>query len=82
MDQDRLFALLDAAGFSRDRVTLIGVDRKKNTLSHLSEALNVKNVPTIIILKNGEEQGRVVEYGKSGSFDKDLAGIFNTMDKK
>jgi len=78
----RLFSLLDAAKFSADKVTLIGVDRKKLTLSHLSEALNVKNVPTIIILKNGVEQGRVVEYGKTGEFDKDLANIFNNMDKK
>jgi hypothetical protein len=78
----RLFSLLDAAKFPADKVTLIGVDRKKLTLSHLSEALNVTNVPTIIILKNGVEQGRVVEYGKTGEFDKDLANIFNKMDKK
>ena len=50
--------------FLQDRVTLIGVDREKKTLSHLSEALNVTNVPTIIVLKNGKEMGRVVEYGK------------------
>ncbi len=78
----RLFALLDASGFSNERVTLIGVDRKKQTLSHLSDAMNVKNVPTIIILKNGVEQGRVVEYGKTGAFDKDLAAIFIAMGKK
>lgn len=35
----KLFALTDAATFSQDRVTLIGVDRNKKTISHLSEAL-------------------------------------------
>lgn len=75
----KLFALTAAAGFSNDRVTLIGVDRQKKTLSHLSEALNIINVPTIIVMKKGKEQGRVVEYGKSGSFDKDLGEILNML---
>jgi hypothetical protein len=69
------------AGFSKDRVTLIGVDRSKKTLSHLAEALNVKNVPTIIVLKNGKEIGRVVEYGKYGMFDKELGEVINPIGK-
>ena len=32
-------------------------------------------VPTIIVMKNGREIGRVVEYGKYGSFDKELGEI-------
>ncbi len=75
----KFYALLDAAGFPQDRVTLIGVDRQKKTLSHLCEALNVKNVPTIIVLKNGKEVGRVVEFGKYGLFDKELGEILNSM---
>ncbi len=74
----KLFALLDASGFPQDRVTLIGVDRNKKTLSHLCEALNVVNVPTIIALKNGKELGRVVEYGKYGLFDKELGEIIHS----
>lgn len=73
----RLFKLTDAAGFSDDRITLIGVDRNKKTLSHLCEALNVTNVPTIIVMKKGKELGRVIEYGTSGSYDKDLGEILN-----
>ena len=75
----KFFALLDAAGFPAERVTLIGVDRKKKTLSHLCEALNIKNVPTIIVLKNGKEVGRVVEYGKYGLFDKELGEIIGSI---
>ena len=60
----KFYSFLDASGFSKSRVTLIGVDRSKKTISHLAEALNVINVPTIIVMKNGKELGRVVEYGK------------------
>jgi thiol-disulfide isomerase/thioredoxin len=73
----KFFYLLDATGISPDKVSLISVDRSKKTLSHLSEAMGIINVPTIIVMKNGKELGRVVEYGHSGFFDKDLAGIIN-----
>jgi thiol-disulfide isomerase/thioredoxin len=76
----KFYYLLDASGFPQDRVSLIGVDRNKKTLSHLTEALGIINVPTIIVMKNGKEMGRVVEYGKSGLFDKDLGEIMNSTD--
>jgi thiol-disulfide isomerase/thioredoxin len=75
----KFYSLLDAAGFSNNHVTLIGVDREKKTLGHLTEALNVTNVPTIIVMQNGKEAGRVIEYGKSGLFDKDLAAILGVI---
>lgn len=71
----KFYSLLDASGFPQDRVTLIGVDRNKKTFSHLCEALNIENVPTIIVLKKGKELGRVVEYGTYGLFDKELGEI-------
>ena len=71
----KFFALTDAAGFPQDRITLLGVDRNKKTLSHLSEALNADKAPTIIVMKNGKEMGRVVEFGKYGLFDLDLGEI-------
>jgi len=74
----KLFFLLDKAGFSRDHTTLIATDRNKKTISHLTEALNITNVPTIIVMKNGKEAGRVVEYG-SGLFDRDLGKIVNSL---
>ena len=74
----KMYSLLDAAGFPKERITLLAVDRNKKTLSHLAEALNVINVPTIIVMKKGKELGRVVEYGKSGQFDKELGEILAT----
>ncbi|MFN2438064.1 MAG: thioredoxin family protein [Chitinophagaceae bacterium] len=77
----KFFALTDAAGFSQDWITLLGVDRNKKTVHHLAEAFKIINVPTFIVLKNGEEIGRVVEYGKYGMIDKELGEIINSSSK-
>ncbi|MGN6400181.1 MAG: thioredoxin family protein [Flavisolibacter sp.] len=71
----KFFMLADAAGLPQDKVTLLGVDHNKKTIQHLSEAFNIVNVPTFIVMKNGKEIGRVVEYGHSGMFDRDLGEI-------
>jgi thiol-disulfide isomerase/thioredoxin len=71
----RYFSWLQAVGFPDERVTLIGVDRSKKTIGHLAEALGVTNVPTFIVLKNGKELGRVVEFGKYGAPDKELGEL-------
>ena len=73
----KFFMLADAAGLSPERVTLLGVDHSKKTIQHLSEVFGITNVPTIIVMKNGKEVGRVVEYGHTGLFDKDLAEILS-----
>ena len=73
----KFFALTDAAGFSQDRVTVLGVDRSKKTVHHLAEAFGITNVPTFIVMRNGKEVGRVVEYGRTGMFDKELGEIIN-----
>ena len=75
----KFYLFLDAAGFPENQVTLIGVDRSKKTLSHLAEALNIKDVPTIIVMNNGKEVGRVVEYGKYGLFEKELGEIIASI---
>jgi thiol-disulfide isomerase/thioredoxin len=75
----KFLSLTDAAGYTADKITLLGVDHSKKTIQHLTETFNVINVPTIIVLKDGKEIGRVVEYGKSGMFDKDLAEIITTV---
>lgn len=76
----KFYSLLETSGFSKDKVTLIGVDRAKKTLSHLTEALNIINVPTIMVMKNGKEIGRVVEYGKYGLFDMEMGEILKKLD--
>ena len=63
------------SGVSDDRVTLFGVNREKHALGHIAEAFGIVNVPTIIVMKDGKEIGRVVECGSSGSFDKELGEL-------
>jgi thiol-disulfide isomerase/thioredoxin len=75
----KLFPFFDAAGFSNDHITLIGVDRNKKTISHLTDAFKILNVPTVIVMKEGKELGRVVEYGRYGMVENELAEI---VDKK
>jgi thiol-disulfide isomerase/thioredoxin len=74
----KFFMLADAANFSMNRVTILGVDRDKKTLGNLSEAMKITNVPTLVVMKNGHEIGRVVEYGKTGMWDKELGDIIAT----
>lgn len=74
----KLFPFLDAAGFPDSKLTLIGVDRNKKTISHLADAFNVINVPTVIVMKDGKEMGRVVEYGKYGMIENELAEIVSS----
>lgn len=73
----RFYSLADAAAIPANHISLIGVDRAKKTFGYLTESLNVINVPTIIVLRDGKEIGRVVEYGKTGQWDKELGQIIN-----
>lgn len=75
----KFYSLIDAAGVTQDRVTLIATDRSKKTLGNLTDAMNIINVPTIIVMKDGKEAGRVVEYGKYGLFEMELAEIIKNI---
>ena len=52
-----------------------GVNRAKKSLGNIADAFNIVNVPTIIVMKGGKEVGRVVEYGTTGKWDKELAAL-------
>ncbi|MBL0145819.1 MAG: thioredoxin family protein [Chitinophagaceae bacterium] len=75
----KFFALQEKSGVPDNAITFFGVNREKKSLSSIAEAFNIKNVPTIIIMKDGVEKGRVVEYGKTGNWDKELAQILNAL---
>jgi thiol-disulfide isomerase/thioredoxin len=71
----KFYLLATAAGFMQNHITLIGVNRSKKTHGALAEAMGITNVPTFIVMKDGKEAGRVVEYGKTGQWDKELGEI-------
>ncbi len=69
------YRLVDKSGYPDNKITLIGVTRAKTTIEDLHTKWNIKNVPTFIVLHDGKEIGRVVEYGKYGQVDKELGEI-------
>lgn len=73
----KFYKIQEVSGFPENRITIFAVDRNKRTTGNIAGAMNITNVPTIIVMKNGKELGRVVEYGKTGKWDKELAGIIN-----
>jgi len=69
------YRLVDKSGYPEKYITLIGVDRAKTSIEDLHRKWNIVNVPTFIVLQDGKEIGRVVEYGKYGQVDKELGEI-------
>jgi hypothetical protein len=75
----KYFACLEAAGISDSAYSIIATDRDKRTIANLHHVFGVVNVPTIIVLKNGKEVGRIEEYGKTGLPDQELAVIISGL---
>lgn len=73
----KFYKIQESAEFPESRVTVFAVDRHMNTTGNMAKALHITNTPTIVVMKNGKEMGRVVEYGKTGYWDKELAEIIN-----
>lgn len=71
----RFYKILDSAGFNKNNVTLIAVDRSKKDKNNLAATFNVTHVPTIMVFKKGKEIGRVVEYGSTGKYDEEVAAL-------
>jgi thiol-disulfide isomerase/thioredoxin len=73
----KFFKLQEMSGVTDKTITFFGVNRAKKSLANIADAFDIINVPTIIVMKDGKEAGRVVEYGKTGKWDKELAEILN-----
>ncbi len=71
----KFFKLQEQAGFPDAAISVFAVDRNKKTVGGITDAFKVLNVPTIIVMKDGKELGRVVEYGKTGQWDKELSEL-------
>ena len=73
------FRLADKSAYPETNITLIGIERGKMALNNLRTAFNITNSPTFIVMKDGKEIGRVVEYGKYGQIDKELGEIVSSI---
>lgn len=70
----RLLKLLQQANIATDNLQLQAVNRQKQHPQQLHSHYNLKYTPTIIVLKNGKELGRIIERPQQSLVD-DLAKI-------
>ncbi len=75
----RLYQLTDKSGFPENKIQLIAVDQQKQTILNLHTKYAIQNVPTFIVIQNGKEVGRVVEYGTIGDITKELGAIVQRL---
>lgn len=73
----RFYKILDELNYPVDKITLIGVNREKQSLSNEAEGLEIELVPTIIFYKDGNEIGRIVET-PAESLEKDISNIIKS----
>lgn len=69
------YRLADKSGYPDNRIQVVALDRDKTAPNRWHENWKITNVPTFIVLQNGKEVGRVIEYGSSGNIEKELAAI-------
>jgi Thiol-disulfide isomerase and thioredoxins len=73
----KFYKIQEASGFPEDRITVFAVDRHLNTTGNMAKVMNIRNTPTIVVMKDGKELGRLIEYGKTGHWEQELTQIIN-----
>ena len=71
----RLMKILEELKYPEQKLTIIAVNRKKESPSGEEGVFNIQRVPTIIVQKYGKEIGRIIENPKSGYLERDLLEI-------
>ncbi|ASK29139.1 thioredoxin [Chryseobacterium sp. T16E-39] len=80
-DFPRLMRILEEVKFPDNKLTIIAVNRKKESPSGEEGLYNIQKVPTIIVEKYGKEIGRMIEMPKTGYVERDLVDILKKDDK-
>jgi len=70
----RLLAVLEVLGVPESQMTLVGVDFHKRDPGGVSQRYELRFTPTIVVLNDGQEIGRIVERPKI-SLEHDIAGL-------
>lgn len=76
----RFMKIVEATGFPEEKLTIITVNRKKESPDGEEAKLNIQRVPTFIVSKYGKEVGRIIEFPTSGYLEKDLLEILKKDD--
>ncbi|WP_370898357.1 TlpA family protein disulfide reductase [Chryseobacterium gossypii] len=74
-DFPRLMKILEEVKYPDNKLTIIAVNRKKESPTGDEVRYNVQKVPTIIVEKYGKELGRIIEMPTSGYIERDLVEI-------
>jgi thiol-disulfide isomerase/thioredoxin len=80
-DFPRLMRILDEVKYPDSKITIIAVNRKKESPTGDEARYNIQKVPTIIVEKYGKEIGRIVEMPTTGYIERDLVEILKKDDK-
>ena len=75
----RLLKLLETAGLSEDKLTLIALDYRKREPEGRATKFNVRYTPTAIFMRDGEEVGRIVERPNTSLYE-DIKAMFADVD--
>lgn len=73
----KIIKLLGMTGHYPLKFTMYGLDREKSEPAGNNYIYNIERVPTLIILLNGKEIGRIVEYPQE-SWEQDIAEIISS----
>lgn len=80
-DFPRLMKILEEVKYPDNKLTIIAVNRKKESPTGDEGRYNVQKVPTIIVEKYGKEIGRIIEMPTTGYIERDLVNILKKDDQ-
>jgi hypothetical protein len=73
--------ILEEIKYPENKLTLLAVNRKRESPTGEEGLYNIQKVPTFILFKYGKEIGRITEMPKSGWLERDLLEILKKDDK-
>lgn len=74
----KIIKIFSLCGLDIETIEIIGVDRQKSEPSGQSMLYQIERVPTLIVLSNGNEIGRITEFPLH-SWEDDLVKILETI---
>jgi thiol-disulfide isomerase/thioredoxin len=80
-DVPRLMKILEEIKYPAEKLTIIAVNRKKESPSGQEKHYKIEKVPTIILEKDGKEAGRIIEMPTTGYIERDLVEILKKTNK-
>jgi thiol-disulfide isomerase/thioredoxin len=79
-DFPRLMKILEAVNYPENKLSIIAVNRKKESPTGDESLYNLQKVPTIILKRYGKEVGRIIEMPTTGYIERDLVQILKKND--